>query len=143
MKKLAIKLNPGEYECPDCKDITVFKKNIIGKCSRCNGAGKLDWVEMIVGAKKPKLPFTIENIIENLSKDVWSTTASACMNKPLTKRTILDAMNLLRSDLDTQRSNGNISNFEVNSSLKVPYNIDITIQPKIAIDYISLSFKIQ
>ncbi len=58
-----MKLKPGEVICPDCngtgqsneKDRSTI--TLIG-CDKCLGAGKLDWVEVVVG-KRPKY-MTIE-----------------------------------------------------------------------------------
>lgn len=58
-----MKLNPGEVKCNECngsgeividEDLSCYTFYI---CSKCNGDGKLDWLENIVGKKvknKPK-----------------------------------------------------------------------------------------
>ena len=62
MKKL--KLGPGEYKCKLCKGKGKIpaEKNpeciigIVGQlttCPECQGTGKLDWIENVIGKKKP------------------------------------------------------------------------------------------
>lgn len=51
MKKAYFELKEGEYECSECNG--TGKAGIPYLCPRCQGAGKLDWIENIVG-KPPK-----------------------------------------------------------------------------------------
>lgn len=61
----------SEFECPDCHgtgdNITkiIPESTIISTCRTCDGTGKLDWIEAIVG-KKSKY----KTILENLKNDV-------------------------------------------------------------------------
>ena len=54
-----MELNEGEVICPDCngeKKIADPKLNYYVfwiKCPKCKGAGKLDWIENIVGKQNP------------------------------------------------------------------------------------------
>jgi len=55
-----IELKDGETICPKCKghkypDYSEPNKNMMTfpcKCKTCNGEGKLDWIENVVGKKK-------------------------------------------------------------------------------------------
>ena len=46
-----IELEDGEVMCPECKGHSY--KECFWYCSRCYGAGKLDWIDMIVGKEEP------------------------------------------------------------------------------------------
>jgi len=59
-----MKLGPGEIKCEECKgtgyDLEIQKREYIieyykkhCKCSKCQGEGKLDWIENVVGKKTP------------------------------------------------------------------------------------------
>jgi len=45
------KLKKGEVHCDKCAGSGLEEK--FGSCSKCHGEGKLDWVEAVVGKKKP------------------------------------------------------------------------------------------
>ena len=45
------KLKKGEVHCDKCAGSGVIEKFEV--CTKCNGEGKLDWVEAVVGKKKP------------------------------------------------------------------------------------------
>lgn len=58
-------LNPGEIICPEClghkrSPSTIIRDSIPNQyqwpseCKKCQGEGKLDWIEMAAG-KKPKI----------------------------------------------------------------------------------------
>ena len=56
-----ITLEAGDIICPKCKGkrennqyTTPYKNHIEICCRKCYGNGKLDWIEQIVGVKKPK-----------------------------------------------------------------------------------------
>ena len=59
----------SEFECPDChgtgENITniAIQSTIISTCRTCEGTGKLDWIEAIVG-KKSKY----ETILDEIKK---------------------------------------------------------------------------
>jgi hypothetical protein len=56
-----MKLKPGEVICPQCEgfrykkyhELTSYERarQWLQKCPKCKGAGKLDWVEAVVGKK--------------------------------------------------------------------------------------------
>ena len=47
-----INLEPGEVICPECNGKGTIIVQCIGNvCPMCWGAGKLDWIENIVGKK--------------------------------------------------------------------------------------------
>jgi len=56
-----MKLGPGEIKCYQCKgtgyELEIndypYGYRIHPPCSKCNGDGKLDWIENIVGKKIP------------------------------------------------------------------------------------------
>ncbi len=51
MKK-ELTINEGEYICSECNGNGHIKNEKYISCKRCQGEGKLDWIENIVG-KKP------------------------------------------------------------------------------------------
>jgi len=46
-----INLKDGEVICPECKGHSY--NDYSRYCHRCFGAGKLDWIDMIVGKEHP------------------------------------------------------------------------------------------
>ena len=52
-------LKPGDIICPDCKgtgyDLKIndypFGYKMHPHCDKCNGEGKLDWIEAVVGKR--------------------------------------------------------------------------------------------
>ena len=46
-----MKLNPGEVICPKCKANNIVEKGnlMVWGCDKCQGVGKLDWIEVVVG----------------------------------------------------------------------------------------------
>jgi len=60
-----IKLEKGEIICPECSGFGISEyiqeinietyQSMIGKelCRKCQGAGKLDWIENLVGKENP------------------------------------------------------------------------------------------
>lgn len=107
-------LNPGEVLCSACDgkgyyiqknlpDKIYYFKELNIECPTCYGAGKLDWIEVVVGKRKPNLgvvfdfeteylgTFTSEfdstfndrllkdaakNIVEQIDKDIIETITS-------------------------------------------------------------------
>lgn len=59
-------LDPGDIICPKCKGTgwIVGEKDWDYRCDRCWGAGKLDWIERIMGKPSPyhtlKADWTLE-----------------------------------------------------------------------------------
>ena len=64
---MSIELKEGEVECDNCNGNGATKRKVecghcrgTGKveasiwCRKCQGEGKMDWVEFILGGKKPK-----------------------------------------------------------------------------------------
>ena len=54
-----MELKEGEVLCPDCKGSgnqakwdTIPDYRVTLECETCNGTGKLDWIEAVVGKKK-------------------------------------------------------------------------------------------
>ncbi len=45
-----VTLSEGEYSCEEC-DGTGFKPEFLSDCKKCEGTGKFDWIENIVGKK--------------------------------------------------------------------------------------------
>lgn len=54
-----IEPKPGQVWCPECKGLGshpaehIVNFEIVAQCKTCDGIGVLDWVERIVGKKKP------------------------------------------------------------------------------------------
>lgn len=54
-----IDLKEGEHWCPSCKGKGSHPPQPLGQyevaaqCKKCNGAGKLDWLERVMGVKTP------------------------------------------------------------------------------------------
>ena len=48
-----IDLEGGEVICPECKGHSYH--NCFRYCPKCFGAGKLDWIEMIIGKDEPQV----------------------------------------------------------------------------------------
>ena len=60
-------LKEGEVLCPDCKGSSNQAQwdimpdyRVYFECKTCNGEGKLDWIEAIVGKKKDKIKMNIK-----------------------------------------------------------------------------------
>ena len=45
----------GEVICPKCKGLAFMdrQQGAYSSCNRCWGAGKLDWIELIMGKERP------------------------------------------------------------------------------------------
>ena len=53
-----MRLEKGEVICSNCKGSGNHEMNDKFTCQRCNGNGKVDWIENIVGVVvKPSSPF--------------------------------------------------------------------------------------
>jgi hypothetical protein len=68
-------LKPGEFLCPMChgnKSMCYMEKGFYHPviCTRCDGEGKLDWIEMVVGKKKlPKItPYNYYDVYGVINK---------------------------------------------------------------------------
>lgn len=78
----SIKLKDGEIICPECqgkgikpRKIDIFNPHdITYKCEKCQGEGKLDWIEQIIG-KQPNEKFN-ESIIFNNDCSIYDGTIS-------------------------------------------------------------------
>ena len=55
-------LKPGEIRCDQCDGKGFIVNKYFGKpvCNKCNGTGKLDWVEAVVGKKNNLHPYEPE-----------------------------------------------------------------------------------
>jgi len=61
-----MKLGPGEMICPKCDGEPVFKKDgAMAVCGKCWGSGKLDFVENVVGKKKP---FSFDDCMDQMAE---------------------------------------------------------------------------
>ncbi len=49
------KLKEGDVYCEKCNGIGIINQNPAWECERCQGEGKLDWIENVVGKKKKGL----------------------------------------------------------------------------------------
>lgn len=58
-----IELNEGEELCPVCEGEGFFT---VGWCTKCQGKGKLDWVEKIVGVK-PLIEIDLSNHVSGFT----------------------------------------------------------------------------
>ncbi len=86
-----MELEPGEVVCDQCKGTgypnnneidynNKFYYNHLDVCDKCNGSGKLDWIENIVGKKSRTFngDWTIigEQLYgSNLEKDIFDQTS--------------------------------------------------------------------
>lgn len=69
MKKTICDKCNGKGSIEIDKELNKWGKfSIVKSCSKCNGCGKLDWVEVIMGVKNPES--NVERIIFN-SKKGW------------------------------------------------------------------------
>jgi hypothetical protein len=56
MRRKKLKLEDYEVVCSKCSGKGYLKKvgKVIPTCSKCFGSGKLDWIENIVGKRRPR-----------------------------------------------------------------------------------------
>ena len=54
MSNLKLNEEMGETICKECNGEQTVNRGVFGHttCSRCDGKGKLDWIEKVVGAKR-------------------------------------------------------------------------------------------
>lgn len=66
-------LKPGEVICTRCNGKGIFINKYFGKpsCPKCNGIGKLNWIENIVGKKPSHLTDYLKNPNEDKVGDKW------------------------------------------------------------------------
>lgn len=57
------------YECHICKGTGKDKSKYKDKCTFCWGEGKVDWIENIIGKKKPTIDIE-EAMIENAALEL-------------------------------------------------------------------------
>jgi len=73
-----MKLKPGESKCEECKgkgkipsednpNIFMGRVGSMSSCPTCQGTGKLDWIEKVIGKKKVNLTITLPPAQENLN----------------------------------------------------------------------------
>jgi RecJ-like exonuclease len=71
-----IKVESHEFICPECKGKGKLEEWSVGKftvepeCGTCYGAGKLDWIEKIMGKKPDEYHTTLQAWIDEAAKNV-------------------------------------------------------------------------
>ena len=65
MKKAKLKLKFGEVICNECSGLGR-KSGTNSICEKCDGDGKLDWVENIVGKRKKQFDWLEEDVVKHL-----------------------------------------------------------------------------
>lgn len=123
-----MKLKPGEIICPKCKANSIVGKGngTVFGCDRCNGRGKLDWIEAVVGVRQSNSHSALDNtnvkkLISNLEESLKQFEFE--VND---KTTMYHTQSCINSILHKERSNHTIYDFQSNV---VDNNINICLRP--------------
>jgi hypothetical protein len=101
-----VKLNPGDIYCPRCGGAGRYEKQKCGEwtfseeCNTCLGAGKLDWIEQVVGKPRKKW------IEFDLSKEVQASIAKDLaeeIDKEILESLYKEAEQIKKEDIDGNR----------------------------------------
>jgi hypothetical protein len=69
-------IEPGETKCPEFVETSMYgpksQSGIKYKCPKCQGTGKLDWIEMVVGKKSNLVKPGVYIKEVDVSNKVWT-----------------------------------------------------------------------
>jgi len=120
INKSNIKLNPGDVICNICEgkgfiikenihddDNDYLFKTVNNICNKCYGAGKLDWIENVVGKMKPKK----ESFFKSPSIKLNYSNIFKEYENVYTKEIIEEVSNKIRDNIDDDIIKYNITKY--------------------------------
>lgn len=98
----------GEIVCPVCKGEDKVHRSddtLLRCCSNCNGRGKLDWCEQVLGPIKSEMSYTaVETFIEKYHPFVYQEYTDYCLSKKLMNSIDDEIMGSLQGDLEQTKN---------------------------------------
>ena len=143
-------LSPGEFICDTCHGRKLIDHNI---CPKCNGAGKVDWIENIIGKQAPLIwgqktisslsKVNVRRMINYIQQTLTEVIEyhSSCDLSPAISHDIYRDMDHILKELHSKKL---FKDFIITNHFTADNTIDISaiIQPQFTAETVHIDFKI-